>query len=99
MTQSADNSQISQRLEAGRMYLESLAKMASQLENAKDGLVSSAYLTSDLEKVPAGLRKLWESLDKSVATLSAQDLVARLVQLEELLAEQLTALMPLIEKI
>jgi hypothetical protein len=99
MTQTGDSSHISQRLEYGRMYLESLAKIASQLENAKEGLTNSAYLNSDLEELPPGLRKLWESLDKNITSLSAQELVTKLVQLEDLLAEQLTTLMPLIEKV
>src|SRR4051794_1247651 len=99
MTQTGDSSQISQRLEYGRKYLESLAKIASQLENAKEGLANSVYLNSDLDELPSGLRKLWESLDKNVTSLSAQDLVTKLVQLEDLLAEQLTTLMPLIKKV
>ena len=50
MNQSGDISNISQRLEVGRKALETLASIASQLENAKDGLVRSAYLTANIDE-------------------------------------------------
>jgi hypothetical protein len=99
MLPSGDSSHISQRLEVGRKALETLASIAAQLENAKDGLVRSAYLTANIEELPPGIRRLWESLDKDVMVMSAQDLAAKLLQLERLLTVRLAAVMPAVERI
>jgi len=99
MHHAEDISHISQRLEVGRKALETLATIASQLENAKDGLIRSAYLTSNIEDLPPAVRRLWESLDKSIMALSANDLGAELMQIEQHLAVRLVWLTPFIEKI
>jgi hypothetical protein len=99
MHQSGDSSHISQRLEVGRKALETLASIASQLENAKDGLVRSSYLTANIEELPPGIRRLWESLDKDVLAMSAQDLMTKLLQLERLLTVRLASVMPMVERI
>jgi hypothetical protein len=99
MHQSGDSSHISQRLEVGRKALETLASIASQLENAKDGLVRSSYLTTNIEELPPGIRRLWESLDKDVLAMSAQDLATKLLQLERLLTVRLASVMPMVERI
>jgi hypothetical protein len=99
MHQSGDSSHISQRLEVGRKALETLASIASQLENAKDGLGRSSYLTVNIEELPPGIRRLWESLDKDVMAMSAQDLADKLLHLERLLTVRLASVMPMVERI
>ena len=99
MNPSGDISNISQRLEVGRKALETLASIASQLENAKDGLVRSAYLTANIEDLPPGIRRLWESLDKDVMVMSAPELAKKLQHLERMLAVRLATVMPTVEKI
>jgi hypothetical protein len=99
MHHAEDISHISQRLEVGRKALETLATIASQLENAKDGLIRSAYLTSNIEELPPAVRRLWESLDKNIMAMSAKDLGNELLQIEQHLAVRLVWLTPFIEKI
>lgn len=99
MIQSGDISNISQRLEVGRKALETLASIASQLENAKDGLVRSAYLTANIDELPPGIRRLWESLDKDVMVMPAPELAKKLQHLERMLALRLATVMPTVEKI
>jgi len=99
MHHAEDISHISQRLEVGRKALETLATIASQLENAKDGLIRSAYLTSNIEELPPAIRRLWESLDKNIMAMSAKDLGNELIQIEQHLAVRLVWLTPFIEKI
>jgi hypothetical protein len=99
MHHAEDISHISQRLEVGRKALETLATIASQLENAKDGLIRSAYLASNIEDLPPAVRRLWESLDKNIVAMSAKDLGNELLQIEQHLAVRLVWLTPFIEKI
>jgi len=99
MHHAEDISHISQRLEVGRKALETLATIAAQLENAKDGLIRSAYLTSNINELPPAIRRLWESLDKTIMAMSAQDLGAELMQIEQHLSVRLVWLTPFIEKI
>lgn len=99
MHHAEDSSHISQRLEIGRKALETMASIASQLENAKDGLVKSAYLASNVEDLPPGVRRLWESLDKDFMIMPAQELWDKLSQIEQHLSARLLWLTPFIEKI
>jgi DNA mismatch repair ATPase MutS len=99
MHHAEDSSHISQRLEVGRKALETLASIASQLESAKDGLIRSAYLTSNIEELPPAIRRLWESLDKNIMAMSATELRAELLQLEQHLSVRMIWLTPFIEKI
>lgn len=99
MHHAEDSSHISQRLEIGRKALETMASIASQLENAKDGLVKSAYLASNIEDLPPAIRRLWESLDKDFMIMPAQELWEKLSQIEQHLSARLMWLTPYIEKI
>jgi hypothetical protein len=99
MNPSGDISNISQRLEVGRKALETLASIASQLENAKNGLVRSAYLTANIDELPPGIRRLWESLDKDVMLMSAPELAKKLQHLERMLAVRLATVIPTVDKI
>jgi hypothetical protein len=99
MSQSGDSSHISQRLEVSRQYLERLATLASKLENAKEGLVRSSYLGTDLDELPVAVRRLWESLDHDIAALSPRDIALKLIHLEQSLATRMKAIMPLVEKV
>jgi hypothetical protein len=99
MNPPSESTHITQRLETGRKCLEELADIASQLENAKEGLVRSSYLGDNLDEVPQPLRKLWESLDKDISALSKNALIEELAKLERLLTVRLSALMPLIDAI
>jgi len=99
MSQSGDSSRISQRLEIGRSFLERIATLASKLENAKEGLVRSSYLGTDLDQLPVAARKLWESLDHDVAVLPPREIALKLIHVEQSLAERMKAIMPLVEKI
>ena len=99
MHHAEDSSHISQRLEIGRKALETMASIASQLENARDGLVRSSLLTANVEDLPPGVRRLWESLDKNIMAMSAIDLRNELLQIEQHLSVRLVWLTPFIEKI
>ena len=99
MHHAESSSHISQRLEIGRKALETMASIAAQLENTKDGLIRSAYLTSNVEDLPPGIRRLWESLDKNIMAMSAKELGNELLQIEQHLAVRLVWLTPFIEKV
>jgi hypothetical protein len=99
MTQPIDSAHISQRLETGRRYLEVLADIASQLEHAKEGLLRSSHLETNLDDLPPTVRRIWESLDKDIAVLPRREFITELLQLEKFLTERLTNVMPQVENL
>ena len=99
MSQSGDSTHISQRLEVGRKYLEKLADIALQIEHAREGLTRSAFLSVDPEKLPASVKRLWESLDKDIAALPEREMIKELIELERLLTERLKTVMPMVERL